>query len=126
MTRGPWAGFARFNNACWNDAGLTGSRLIVALALARFTDPSGVAIVGAPALAAKAGVGLKTVWRALEDLAAAGYVERVNRTAKGKKLANSYRLLVPAKTVDKSGDNPVNESVDNSIRRVKMTRLVIR
>ena len=78
--------------------------------------------MGAPALAAKAGVAVKTVWRALEDLAAAGYVERVNRTAKGKKLANSYRLVVPAKTVDNPVDNPVDSGGDNPIRRVKMSR----
>ena len=62
------------------------------------------------------------MFRALDDLVRMGYIERVNRTIKRKTLANSYRLKVPAKPVDDSGDNGVDEVVHNPVRHANVSR----
>ena len=62
-------------SAVWQSAELSGGDLLLLLALADFADDDGVCWPGVEALAAKARIGKRHVYRELNRLAEAGYVK---------------------------------------------------
>ena len=111
MRRGRWAGFPAYCNAAWDDDELTPSLKLTILAVARFADRSGCAVVSKQTIARKTGLSLSQMKRLLPELVDRGWLDAERRDSHGKDLATSYRLTIPA--VDKAVDDSVDSAGDN-------------
>jgi len=84
--------------------GVSGAQKSVLFVLAyHHNDKSGRCYPSAETIAVEAGLSIRATRKAIADMARAGLIRIINRTASGKKLSNEYHLFDAKKAVAKPG-----------------------